>query len=211
MICTDDAPAHVSEETTGASRVAPLAILLSVTSTSIRGLPVLIAFATTSVSRILQTDFPFPAGQLYLDVLGKPGMLVIWSIFIVKGLAAAMVQGVHPSRLVFAFSRDNALPGSRPWKRINPRTRVSPVAVAQARVAHSRARHMGFAPSDNVLSLAWVISHVGLLNACQPVRCSSPPVGSSSPSVSTVAITSSLGKSLTNLSRLSPSSRGMCS
>ena len=111
--------------------MAPLAILLSVASTSILGLvlSIAISFATTSVSRILETDFPIPAGQLYLDVLGKPGMLVIWSIFIVMGLAAGMVQGVDASRVVFAFSRDNALPGSRLWKRINPRTRTPIHAV----------------------------------------------------------------------------------
>ena len=38
-------------------------------------------------------------------------------------------QGVDASRVVFAFARDNALPGSRWWKRINPRTQTPVNAV----------------------------------------------------------------------------------
>ena len=69
----------------GAQRSAPIAILLGVASTAILGWLVLIAasFATSSVSSLLSTDLPLPMGQLFLDVLGKRGMLAIWSLIIV--------------------------------------------------------------------------------------------------------------------------------
>ena len=38
-------------------------------------------------------------------------------------------QGVDASRVVFAFARDNALPGSRWWKRVNPYTQTPVNAV----------------------------------------------------------------------------------
>lgn len=38
-------------------------------------------------------------------------------------------QGVDASRVVFAFARDNALPGSRWWKQINGRTQTPVNAV----------------------------------------------------------------------------------
>ena len=38
-------------------------------------------------------------------------------------------QGVDASRVVFAFARDNALPGSRWWKRINGYTQTPVNAV----------------------------------------------------------------------------------
>lgn len=41
------------------------------------------SFATTSVSDILGTQLALPMGQLFLDVLGKNGMLAIWSFIIV--------------------------------------------------------------------------------------------------------------------------------
>jgi len=38
-------------------------------------------------------------------------------------------QAVDASRVVFAFARDNALPGSRLWKRVNVKTRTPVNAV----------------------------------------------------------------------------------
>lgn len=81
----DDSAAHISEETVGAARSAPVAILLGVAGTQILGWLLLIAasFATTSVADLLATDLPLPMGQLFLNVLGKKGMLAPWSMIIV--------------------------------------------------------------------------------------------------------------------------------
>lgn len=81
----DDSAAHISEETAGATRSAPAAILFGVVGTQVLGWLLLIAasFATTSVTDLLATDLPLPMGQLFLDVLGKRGMLAIWSMIIV--------------------------------------------------------------------------------------------------------------------------------
>ncbi len=68
-------------------------------------------------------------GQLFLDVLGKRGMLAIWSLIIIVQYVTGAAQGVDASRVVFAFARDNALPGSRWWKRIHPYTRTPVNAV----------------------------------------------------------------------------------
>ena len=81
----DDSAAHVSEEVVGAARSAPIAIMTGVTGTVILGWILLIAasFATSSVSDLLTTTLPLPMGQLFLSVLGKRGMLAIWSFIIV--------------------------------------------------------------------------------------------------------------------------------
>ena len=82
---TDDSAAHVSEETAGAARAAPIAILIGVGGTASLGWLLLIAasYATSSVPDLLATTFPLPMGQLFLDTLGKRGMLAIWSFIIV--------------------------------------------------------------------------------------------------------------------------------
>lgn len=69
----------------GAARAAPIAILVGVGATQAFGWLILIAasFATTSVSDLLGTALPLPMGQLFLNVLGKRGMLAIWSFIIV--------------------------------------------------------------------------------------------------------------------------------
>ena len=75
----------MSEEVVGAARSAPAAIMISVIGSVILGWILLIAasFATSSVSDLLATTLPLQMGQLFLNVLGKRGMLTIWSFIIV--------------------------------------------------------------------------------------------------------------------------------
>jgi len=126
-----DSAAHISEETAGAGRAAPIAILVSVGTTASLGWILLVAtsFVIPSITGLLGTDLPLPMAQVFLDVLGKRGMLAIWSLIIVVQFVTGAAQGVDASRVVFAFARDNALPGSRWWKRINPRTQTPVNAV----------------------------------------------------------------------------------
>ncbi|KAI9069374.1 amino acid transporter [Trametes sanguinea] len=126
-----DSAAHISEEVAGAARAAPIAILVSVAVVGGMGWILLIAasFATVSVPRLLQTDLALPMGQLLLDVLGKRGMLAIWSFTIIAQFLCGAAQAVDASRVVFAFARDGALPGSRWWKRLNTHTQTPVNAV----------------------------------------------------------------------------------
>lgn len=121
-----DSAAHIAEETAGAARAAPIAILVSAFGTASLGWLLFIAasFASASVPDLLTTDLPLPMGQLFLTVLGKHGMLAIWSFIIVVQYVTGAAQVVDASRVVFAFARDNALPGSRWWKRINGYTQT---------------------------------------------------------------------------------------
>jgi len=121
-----DSAAHISEETSGAARAAPVAILLAVSGTASIGWLIYIAasFATASVDDLLASSLPLPFGQLILDVLGKQAMLAIWSLIIVVQFVTGAAQAVDASRVVYAFSRDNALPGSRFWKKINSYTQT---------------------------------------------------------------------------------------
>lgn len=95
-------------------------------------------------------------GQLLLNTLGKRGMLTIWSFIIVVQVrlfvhsnepsltlilfakyVTGAAQGVDASRVVFAFARDNALPGSRWWKKMNKWT-ATPVNAVWVRDVPSR-------------------------------------------------------------------------
>lgn len=73
------------EEVAGAARAAPIAIMVSVAAVGSLGLVLLIAasFATVLVPTLLQTKLALPMGQLLLDVLGKRGMLTLWSLMII--------------------------------------------------------------------------------------------------------------------------------
>lgn len=96
---------------------------------------------------IIESDLALPMGQLLLDVVGKRGMLAIWCLTLIvqvrchcmqamSNLAhgylqflCGAAQGVDASRVIFAFARDNALPGSHLWKKVNPYTQTPVNAV----------------------------------------------------------------------------------
>lgn len=157
-----DSAAHISEETAGAARAAPVAILIGVAGTSILGWILFIAasFATASVSDVLATTLPLPMGQLMYTVLGKHGMLAIWSFIIVVQFVTGAAQGVDASRVIFAFARDNALPGSKWWKSINPYTQTPVYAVWLVMVGAGICGLLGF--SATALSSLAGASVIGL-------------------------------------------------
>ncbi|TDL19592.1 amino acid transporter [Rickenella mellea] len=157
-----DSAAHISEETAGAAKAAPIAILVGVAGTATLGWLTLIAasFATSSVSDILSTSLSLPMGQLFLNVLGKQGMLAIWSFIIVVQFVTGAAQGVDASRVVFAFARDNALPGSRFWKKMNPYTQTPVNAVWLVMVCSGLCGLLGF--SATALSSLAGASVIGL-------------------------------------------------
>ncbi|TFK69095.1 amino acid transporter [Pluteus cervinus] len=141
-----DSAAHISEEVAGAATSAPIAILVGVAGTATLGWLLLIAtsFVITSVEDLLTTTLPLPMGQVFLNVLGKRGMLIIWSFIIVVQYVTGAAQGVDASRVVFAFARDNALPGSRYWKKVNHSTRTPVNAVWLVMAASAVCGVLGF-------------------------------------------------------------------
>lgn len=141
-----DSAAHVSEETAGAAKSAPVAILFGVGATASLGWVLLIAasYATSSVSDLLSSKLPLVMGQLFLNVLGKHGMLAIWSAIIVVQFVTGAAQGVDASRVVFAFARDRALPGSRWWRKLNSRTQTPVNAVWLVMVVSAICGLLGF-------------------------------------------------------------------
>ncbi|KAG6839837.1 hypothetical protein C0991_011201 [Blastosporella zonata] len=145
----NDSAAHISEETAGAARAAPIAMLVGVGATAGLGwiLLIVISFVIPSMSDLLASDLPLPMAQVFLDVLGKRGMLIIWSFVIVVEYVSGAAQVVDASRVVFAFARDNALPGSRWWKAVNPHTQTPVNAVWLVMVAAAICGLLGFSAS----------------------------------------------------------------
>ncbi|KII85987.1 hypothetical protein PLICRDRAFT_44440 [Plicaturopsis crispa FD-325 SS-3] len=167
-----DSAAHISEEVSGAARAAPIAILVGVGATASFGWLLLIAasFASTSVPELLSSELPLPMGQLFLNTLGKKGMLTLWSFIIVVQFVTGAAQGVDASRVVFAFARDNALPGSRWWKKINSRTQTPVNAVWLVMVCSAVCGLLGF--SETALSSLAGAAVIGLYTSyAAPILC----------------------------------------
>lgn len=119
-----DASAHVAEETVRASREAPKGIVRSVWVSILAGWALLIAITASiqdyAAERASATGLP-PA-QIFIDAAGRNTGVFLLLIAAVAQFFAGMASVTANSRMSFAFSRDNALPGSRLWAKVNPRT-----------------------------------------------------------------------------------------
>lgn len=121
-----DASAHVAEETRDASRAAPKGIVSSVLISEIAGLILLVSITAAiqnyAGAREAASAGGLPPAQIFVDALGmKVGM----ALTIICGVAqffCGMASVTANSRMSYAFSRDQALPGSRIWAKVNPRT-----------------------------------------------------------------------------------------
>jgi amino acid transporter len=120
-----DASAHMTEETRDAAVAGPRGIVWSIVISLLAGWLVLIA--VTSAIQNYDTEaaggIAAPA-VIFVDALGKNWAAVL--VFIVVGAQfyCGMSSVTANSRMIYAFSRDGAVPGSQFWHRINPRTRT---------------------------------------------------------------------------------------
>lgn len=119
-----DASAHVAEETRNAAVAAPKGIVNSVLVSLITGWVLLLSvtFAITSWTGARDSEIGLPPAQIFIDAVGETGGAFLLFICAVAQFFCGMACVTSSSRMSFAFSRDNALPGSRLWSQVNPRT-----------------------------------------------------------------------------------------
>lgn len=129
--CGYDASAHLSEETTHAQTAAPQGIVNSIFYSWIVGFLLLagMLFAIQDYAGTVGTATGVPPAQIFLDALGPTGAKILLLIVIVAQGFCANAGLASASRMVFAFSRDGALPFSSTWRRLSPRTKTPVPAV----------------------------------------------------------------------------------
>jgi amino acid transporter len=76
-----------------------------------------------------------PPAQIFVNALGKTGGILLMAIVIVAQFYCGMASVTSNSRMIYAFSRDGAVPGSQLWRKINPRTRTPTNSVWLAAAA----------------------------------------------------------------------------
>jgi amino acid permease (GABA permease) len=119
-----DASAHVSEETHDAQLAAPRGIVSSVVVSLFAGFALLFAvtWAIQDYDQARTSPTGFPPAQIFIDAAGQKLGLFLLFICVVAQFFCGMASVTANSRMAYAFSRDGALPGSRLWKKVNPRT-----------------------------------------------------------------------------------------
>jgi amino acid transporter len=140
-----DASAHVSEETVGARVEAPKAIVRAIYVSAIAAFFLNLAMTASlpkDADRLGEVAFGLGKDPLFSDGflvnaaprliantvgLGMAKFLVF--ICIVAQFFCGMASVTANSRMIYAFSRDGAIPGSRLWHKINKRTRTPTNAI----------------------------------------------------------------------------------
>jgi amino acid transporter len=136
-----DASAHVTEETVGAARRAPWGILMSIVVSAIAGMVLMVGLtiAIPDVDPTTKASGLATVGTLGIGAvpyilqtrLGTDAAFVIFGLILVAQFFCGMSSVTANSRMIYAFSRDGAIPGSSLWHRLN-RRRIPANAVLLA-------------------------------------------------------------------------------
>ena len=124
-----DASAHMSEETQDASRAAARGVIMSIAVSAVFGY--ILALGVTFAIQDFHTTGAagtFAVKQVFLDSLGTTTAKVMLAITVGAQFYCGMSSITSASRMMYAFSRDGAVPGHRIWRRLN-RQRVPYMAA----------------------------------------------------------------------------------
>jgi amino acid permease (GABA permease) len=119
-----DASAHMTEETNNAALAGPRGIVWSIVVSLFAGWLLLIGVTSAIQNYSAEATAVTPAAQVFIDAAGHN--LGLFLLFVVVGAQfyCGMSSVTANSRMIYAFSRDGAVPGSEFWHKINPRTRT---------------------------------------------------------------------------------------
>jgi len=129
-----DASAHMTEETHNAAVAGPRGIVWSIIISLIAGWVLLIAVTGAIQDYTAEATSVTPGAQIFLDAAGHN--LGLFLLFVIVGAQfyCGMSSVTANSRMIYAFSRDGAVPGSQLWHKINPRTRTPTNSIIFATV-----------------------------------------------------------------------------
>lgn len=121
-----DAPFHVCEECSNASVAAPRAIIMTSGFGCLLGwfLVLVIGYTIKDVAAVIESDVGQPMGSFLLQVLGQKTGLGLFCIIILCCIFEGLGCMVVSSRVIYAYSRDGVLPGSRIWSTVHPWTKT---------------------------------------------------------------------------------------
>src|ERR1700691_4846804 len=131
-----DASAHMTEQTHDAARSGPRGIVMSILVSLFAGWVLLIGI-TFAIQKAHYADYTgalVPPAQIFATAIGDTGAKLLLLVAIGAQLFCGMSSVTANSRMIYAFSRDGALPGSGVWHKVNKRTRTPTNAIWLAAV-----------------------------------------------------------------------------
>ncbi len=129
-----DASAHMTEETQQANVNGPRSIVRAIYVSIIAGFVLNLAM-TLSIQggdkqyAALAANGSVAGGQLFVDAVSGAGGKLLVILATVAMFFCGLASVTANSRMIYAFSRDGAIPGHKKWHRLNPRSRTPVNAV----------------------------------------------------------------------------------
>src|SRR5712692_7412718 len=114
-----DASAHMTEETIGAERRAPWGVVMSVVVSAFAGYALLMALVAASPDLAAAGGFTNPVLYILQSRLSYVLGTLLFAVIFVAQFFCSMSSVTSNSRMIYAFSRDGAVPGHNLWHRLN--------------------------------------------------------------------------------------------
>ncbi|KAI8579883.1 hypothetical protein K450DRAFT_239535 [Umbelopsis ramanniana AG] len=123
-----DSSAHMSEETHNAEISGPVGMTMAIIVSGIMGWFFIIGFlfCIQDLDTTIASASGFPVMQIIVDCVGSAGGIVLMVILILACWFCGFASVTANSRMIYAFSRDGAMPGSQWWHLIDKK-RQTPV------------------------------------------------------------------------------------
>ncbi|KAJ5132384.1 hypothetical protein N7448_006542 [Penicillium atrosanguineum] len=131
-MCCYDAPSHMTEEMKSASKEAPKAIVMAVILGAVTGFAFLLTlcFCIGDITKTAESSTGVPVIQIIYDSTGnKAATCILSSMIAVIVIVAGNNILAESSRSIYAFARDNGLPFSKVFSKVNSKTQVPVNAV----------------------------------------------------------------------------------
>src|SRR3989440_4224008 len=156
-----DASAHVTEETVNPARRAPWGIVNSVFWSLIFGYLMLLAL-TLAIPDLAKTAASTnPVLDIVKNALGSTGGLMLFAGFVIAQAFCGLSSITSNSRMLFAFSRDGALPGSK-WLHVVSKKYRTPARAIWVAAIIAFIPALAQFPVPAVYSIVVSISVIGL-------------------------------------------------
>ncbi|HRI70146.1 MAG TPA: amino acid permease [Polyangium sp.] len=124
-----DASAHTSEETVGASRSVPKAILQAVVSSAILGWLMVSAIVLAAPTMDAAAGQGFNVVFSIFEVLPKSLRMILLGGIVIAQYLCGLATVTSSSRMTYAFARDGGLPASNKLKSVSAKFRTPAVAI----------------------------------------------------------------------------------
>jgi amino acid transporter len=114
-----DASAHMSEETKQASRGAAWGMVMSVVVSVVFGFILLVAVTFAIPLKGPSDTSAFIVQHIWRDSMGRKWAEFLIFIAVIAQSFCTIASTTSASRMMFAFSRDRAVPGHQLWRRVS--------------------------------------------------------------------------------------------